>query len=113
MPESRYKTFKERRPHMTRSTKYSLIVMAVMIMSAFGSGVCMAADEFGARFTNVAPAALAGEPVVDNMAVAQDEPVVEGLNEIAPAAGDAVDAPKTEAPSSSGDNSSKILDLSE
>ena len=78
---------------MTNSIKYSFVAIAVLVMSIFGGGVCMAADEFGARFTNAAPAALAGESVIDNMAVAQDEPSAEELNEITPAAAAAHERP--------------------
>ncbi len=79
---------------MTESTKLSLIAIAVLVTSVFSGGICMAAsDEFGARFTNTTPAALAGESVADAMAVAQDEPSAEDLNDIVPAAGEPADSP--------------------
>lgn len=78
---------------MTNSTKHSLMAVAVLVMSAFGGGACMAADEFGARFTDITPAALKEEPVSDNMAVAQDEPSAEELNDVAPAAGEPAENP--------------------
>jgi len=96
---------------MANSTKHSLMAIALLVISIFGSGTCMAMDEFGARFTNTTPAAFAGESVIDNMAVAQDEPSAEGLNDISPAAGEPTDTPVVPEPAAqdeTGNNHNEI-----
>lgn len=74
---------------MTRLFSMALMA-ALMVMSApFTSS--QAADEFGPRFTNQAPAALQG-PESDALIATQDSDAAGNeLNEIAPAAGNAVD----------------------
>lgn len=91
---------------MTFKAPSSLIALATLVMSASASYA--APDEFGARFTNKAPAALEGEAVDDAALVAQGvEPSAEGLNEIAPAAGEpaghTAEQPVTDAPAVQSD----------
>lgn len=60
------------------------VLTILLITSSPGAGLAASDTEFGERFTNQTPAALAGEDVPDN-----DLFAAETLNQITPAAGGA------------------------
>ncbi len=86
---------------MAKALRISFLASVLLVSASFHSA--WAADEFGARFTNQAPAAL-GVSQSDALLATQDvEDTIsaEDLNAIAPAAGD-VSVPVASTPDVSG-----------
>ena len=71
---------------MTKILKATLMIAGLVALAYAGPSQAAEVTGFGPSFTNKAPAAL-GDAVSDPL-IAQDDISAEGLNEIAPAAGD-------------------------